>query len=243
MLRIVQLSDTHIDNIEQPYPYNIDVKTKFTQTLHKITAYKPDLLILSGDLAAYQGEIAAYEWLAEQLDISGLPYVLMAGNHDNVVNMQEIFTLPVKVAKNGDLYFDLYLDNRQLLFLDSSVYTLEDRQLDWLQAQIKPNNLVFMHHPPTFCNCTYMDKNYALRGQTEVWQRLSNLDELKHIFCGHYHTGRSVYKQGKSIHICPSTMLQIATHTHEFAVASYNPGWRVIEWDEQYITTFVEYLI
>lgn len=242
MLRIIQMTDIHIDTPEKPY-YNIDVRGKFLAALEKIAAYSDvDLLIISGDLAAHKGEIEAYEWIAQQLEVLNLPYIVMAGNHDDMHNMQQVFPINEHDVHDGMLYFREVFKEMPLLFLDTASYELSQIQIDWLKQQPAVPSLLFMHHPPTFCNCTYMDHKYPLRNQQEVWSHLVSLEHIKHIFCGHYHTARTVYKDNKVLHIAPSTMLQIAARTPDFKAASYQPGWRVIEWDGIQLNSYVEYV-
>ncbi len=242
MLRIVQLTDIHIDTPEKPY-YDIDVKGKFTSALKQIATYSDiDLIVISGDLAAHYGEIVAYQWIAQQLASLNTPYIVMAGNHDKVNNMQQVFDIKEDFLKNGMLYFRIEWQGLPLLFLDTSSSYLPSSQLDWLKQQPNVPSLLFIHHPPTFCNCTYMDTEYPLQNRDEIWLQLSQLTHIKHIFCGHYHTARSIHKNSQTIHITPSTMMQIATRPPHFTISSYLPGWRIIEWDGKQLNTFVEYV-
>lgn len=243
MLRIIQLTDIHIDTPDKPY-FDIDVKSKFTAALDKIKTYTDvDLLIISGDLAAHNGEIEAYEWIVQQLQSVTTPYLVMAGNHDNVHTMQQIFPINPQHVHDGMLYFKQIFKEMPLLFLDTSSYTLPQIQIDWLKQQPAIPSLLFMHHPPTFCHCTYMDSKYPLHNRQQVWSQLIELSHIRHIFCGHYHTARTVHKDNKVVHIAPSSMMQIATRTPHFAVASYQPGWRVIEWDGTQLNSYTEELV
>ncbi|MCV6636545.1 metallophosphoesterase [Candidatus Albibeggiatoa sp. nov. NOAA] len=241
MLRIVQLTDIHIDTPDKPY-YDIDVKGKFLSALEKISTYPDiDLLIISGDLAAHEGEIESYQWIEQQLKYVTVPYIVMAGNHDNMQNMQQVFDIDENHLHDGMLYFRQEVKGFPLLFLDTANYFLPQIQLDWLKKQPHVPSFLFMHHPPTFCNCIYMDNKYPLQNRDEVWPQLVQLPHIEHIFCGHYHTARSIFKDQKAIHIAPSTMLQIAACTKGFGAANHHPGWRVIEWDGKQLNTFVEY--
>jgi Icc protein len=242
MLRIVQLTDIHIDTPEKPY-YDIDVKAKFIRTLEQIANYSDiDLLVISGDLAAHHGEIESYQWIVNQLRYLNLPYVVMAGNHDDIANMLKVFAIDKNNVRDGMLYFRQEVKDLPLLFLDTSSYMLPQTQLDWLKQQAQIPSLLFMHHPPSFCHCTYMDAKYPLLNRDEVWSQLSQLDHIEHIFCGHYHTARTIHKDHKTIHITPSSMMQISTRNQHFAAANYHPGWRIIEWDGEQLNTFIEYV-
>ncbi len=68
------------------------------------------------------------------------------------------------------------------------------------------------------------------------------MEMIKNIFCGHYHTDKTIIKEGKNIVITPSTMFQLSTDQIEYKVDSYRAGWRLIEWDGAQLKTSVFYL-
>lgn len=244
-LIIAQVTDMHIGPTDTPYR-NIPVRQQFLDVL-QVVAQKPiDLLVISGDLAAVAGEPEAYAWLKQSLATFPHPYVVMAGNHDHLGRLNQAFALPTDDVKEGMLYFSRTLKGRRLFFLDSSSYRLPLVQMDWLRAQLarskKEEVLLFIHHPPLLCECRFMDERYALQNICEVWPILVQLPQIKHIFCGHYHTEKTVTKEGKTVYLTPSTIFQIDTQSPYFIMASTQPGWRMIEWKGTQVHTYVEYL-
>ncbi len=233
-LTIAQVSDIHIAE-KAELQNNVDMRQQFLAVLTALKAYPLDLLVLSGDLALLAGEIPAYQWIKQQLIDFPIPYVIMAGNHDNLNNLIEVFNVPEQDLVGHALCYARQLKGRTLLFLDTAPYRLSDAQQVWLQKQLAKTSepvLVFMHHPPALCGCQFMDTRHSLQNIEEVWPILANAPNVQHIFCGHYHTGRDCERDGKYIHITPSTMLQIDTESSEFVVASRDAGWRLIEWSE-----------
>lgn len=231
-LTIAQVSDIHIGETAE-LQNNVDMRQQFLAVLTALKAYPLDLLVLSGDLALLAGEMPAYQWIKQQLIDFPVPYVIMAGNHDSVENLIEVFEVPEQDLVGYALCFSRQIKGRTLLFLDTASYRLSDSQQAWLQRQLAKTTepvLVFMHHPPTLCDCRFMDSRYSLQNIEEVWPILAEAPNVQHIFCGHYHTGRDCEREGKQIHITPSTMLQIDTESTEFVVASRDAGWRLIEW-------------
>jgi Icc protein len=243
-LVIAQITDMHIgaDNVNYR---GINVRKQFLEVL-PVLAKKPlDLLILSGDLAAVEGEPEAYAWIKKTLADFPVPYIVMAGNHDHAIRMKEAFDLPNNELSEGMLYFSRIINDRCLLFLDSSSCRVAKQQLDWLIEQRDEDQepaLLFIHHPPIKCGCPFMDEYHALQNIDETWQILKQLPKTKHIFCGHYHTEKTVNRNGKFIHLAPSTAFQIGTKTPEFAIEHTKPGWRIIEWIDKKVHTYVEYL-
>jgi Icc protein len=244
MYRIAQVSDLHIGPTADPV-HGIDVRKQFVQVLEKLAEEAWDLLVLSGDLAADAGEIEAYQWLREVLQGFPCPYEVMMGNHDQLDTLRQVFALPAADIQDGMLYFSRPLGDKQLYFLDTASYVLPLRQVEWLRRHIESHsrdNLLFIHHPPVLCGCRFMDSQYPLRNIDEVWPLLRELPRLENIFCGHYHTAKTLSIDGKLIHVTPSTMMQIDAFSPRFAIQHTHPGWRVIEWNEDGLNTTARHL-
>ncbi len=243
-LIIAQVSDMHI-GASDVFFKGINVRQQFLKILKVLAKKRLDLLILSGDLAALEGEPEAYTWLKQVLETFPYPYILMAGNHDHVGRMQMIFDLPENDISQGMLYFSRKFSGKRLIFLDSASYRIPKRQLEWLSnelAMCEEPVLLFVHHPPLLCECQFMDERHPLQNIEEVWQTLDQFPQVEHIFCGHYHAEKTVMKNEKSIYITPSTVFQIDMDSPQFVIEHTKPGWRMIEWADNYMQTYVEYL-
>jgi len=243
-LVIAQVTDLHIGPSDVSYR-GIKGRQQFLDVLQVLAKKELDLLVLSGDLAAIEGEPEAYAWLRQVLTTFPYPYIVMAGNHDHAVRMKRAFDLADSDVSQGMLYFSRTIKERRLLFLDSSSYRIHKQQLEWLRIQLadyKKRVLLFVHHPPLLCECLFMDECHPLQNIDEVWQTLDQLPQIKHIFCGHYHTEKTVLNNGKSIHLTPSTIFQIDTENPQFAIEHSKPGWRMIEWVGEKVQTYAEYL-
>jgi Icc protein len=243
-LIMAQVSDLHIGPSNLLYR-GINARQQFLGVL-QVLANKPlDLLVLSGDLAALEGEPEAYAWIKQTLATFPYPYIVMVGNHDHVSRMKRIFELPDSEVSDGMLFFSRVVKGRRLLFLDSSPYRIAKQQLEWLTIHLAEQSepvLLFVHHPPLLCGCQFMDEHHALQNIDEVWQVLAACPQIQHIFCGHYHAEKTVIKNNKFIHLTPSTVFQIETQNPPFRIEHITPGWRIIEWKETQVQTYVEWL-
>ncbi|MEN8217118.1 MAG: metallophosphoesterase [Pseudomonadota bacterium] len=243
-LVIAQVTDLHIGPSDISYR-GIKVREQFLDVLQVLANKELDLLVLSGDLAAIEGEPEAYAWLRQVLTTFPYPYIVMAGNHDHAVRMKRAFDLADSDMSRGMLYFSRTIKGKRLLFLDSSSYRIPKQQLEWLSTQLADSRervLLFIHHPPLLCDCQFMDECHALQNIDDVLQVLDQSPQIQHIFCGHYHADKTVEKNGKSFHLTPSTVFQIDTENPEFAIEHTKPGWRIIEWENRQVQTYVEYL-
>lgn len=243
---IGQISDTHISAVDQINKLTgKNSREQFLEVIQILANRSLDILILTGDLAEFAGEHEAYIWLKEVLSTFPCPYIVIPGNHDRAATMVSTFALPTTDYQHGMLYFQRIVKGRRLLFLDTSSYRLPLVQLSWLYQQVTSDNaptLLFIHHPPLLCGCRFMDSFYPLHNIDEVWPILRELAPIQHIFCGHYHTSKTVVCDGKYVHVTPSTMMQIDTELLNFAVAHTRPGWRIIEWHDSQVHTYVEFI-
>ena len=242
-ISIAHLTDIHIGPSEVPVRA-INVRRNFEKALLQITFEKPDLIVLGGDLAADCGEVEAYQWIKPRLDQADIPYLIIPGNHDRVDNLIRIFDLKVE-SKETALYYARRLNGLKLIFLDSSTRTLSRTQLEWLEQEAGESEeaaLLFIHHPPLFCNCVFMDSKYPLLNREESFALIRRLPMIQHIFCGHYHVEKTIRDSEKNIYLTPSTMMQLHPDSPEFEVSGISPGWRFIRWNGSRLETRVRYL-
>lgn len=243
-LTIAHLTDTHIAPTAE-LVRDIDVRHHFEIILQDIIQARPDLIVLGGDQAARNGEVEAYEWIHPRLEQTAIPFCLIPGNHDNITNMTTVFD--IKQEQSGDaLYFSKKVKGMTLFFLDSSKAVVAPEQLDWLEREagrLSGSALLFIHHPPLFCNCSFMDTRYPLKNRETVFEVIGRISAIEHIFCGHYHTEKTIRDSGKNIYLTPSTMLQMDPSTSEYSVSGTAPGWRFIRWNGQRLETSVHYIL
>lgn len=242
-IKIAHITDIHVKETAA-LNKNIDVRENFKKVISRISGEFPDLVVLGGDQAAENGEMKAYRWIKAEMDKLAVAYCLLAGNHDVAQNLREIFS-PDQELRDGLFCYQKEVKGHILFFLDSSSNLVSEKQLAWFRSKISNCNqevLLFIHHPPALCGCEFMDSNYPLLNREETFSCLQETSAVKNIFCGHYHTEKTVVKGGKNIFITPSTMTQFSQSNPEHEISSYQPGWRIVEWDGECLETRVDYL-
>ncbi len=240
-IRIAHVTDIHIAP-DGSLVRDIDTRKSFDAVLGKAITENPDIIVFGGDLAAVNGELEAYQWIEGRLAESGVPYLIIAGNHDNPGNLKAVFELDS--ADDDELFFIKKIGVCQLIGLDSSKNSVSHTQLDWLQNKMSSNlvpSLLFMHHPPLYCGCEFMDSKYPLENREEVFETLREISTISHIFCGHYHTEKTIFEDDKTVFITPSTMHQIGQTGSQYKEVSRLFGWRMIEWCNSGLKTSVHY--
>ena len=242
-MRIIQITDLHIAEISQPTILDIDVWSKFRRVLAQAKNLKPDLLVVSGDLCYDVGQLSIYRWIKDELDLSGLNYQVMPGNHDDSSMMAAVFDVPLQENTRENFYSKQY-DTGKILFLDSAKAVLSDDQWNWLEQELESNDpmLIFIHHPPLLANTPFMDNNHSFKQKERFAEALAQKKKRTPIFCGHYHTERSIQSTYFNVFITPSTMAQIDAENPDYALDHLTPGFRMIDWDGEQVITSVKYL-
>ena len=240
VLKIGQISDPHIGENEC-LVQGIDVRKNFLAAYNSESMRDLDLLVLSGDLANEDAEPGAYSFIANLLKGSKVPVCVIPGNHDDVKVMGKFFDLDGKIH-DGECYYRYDIDGRSMFFLDSTNGTVSGKQLAWLEseaAKVEGEILLFVHHPPCYCNHKFMDMKYSMKNIHEVQAALARIKNLKHIFVGHYHFEKQVEIGNQIVYVTPSTQMQIDPNQSVFCLSSAAPGWRVIEWGENFLESKV----
>jgi Icc protein len=240
-MRIIQLTDLHVPPDGVPTKFGIDTRANFLKLLPEAAALKPDLLVLSGDLCYDVADAPTYDWIRRQLDALGLRYAVIAGNHDDSPLLGSAFGLE---AYGNEVYFAETVQGHRLLFLDSAVATVSDAQLEWLSrqlAEIRGPVFIFMHHPPFAAGVPFMDNTWPFRRSADLLAVLTRTAEPVYVFCGHYHTERVVYDGNIRVHLTPSLYFQLDPAYADVVVEHTRSAFRVIDYAEERLITFVRY--
>lgn len=238
-IKIGQISDLHIGKCDD-FVQGIDVCNNFRVALNAMKKEKIDLLVLSGDLSD-NGYVESYEFINQEMSNYKGPWCFIAGNHDNIQKMNQVFNIESDL-RNGEYYYKKEVLNHTIFFLDSSKNYISKEQLDWFEAEAKKVNenfLLFVHHPPCIAGHRFMDAKYALQNISEVQDVLNKFDELKYIFSGHYHSILQSEFGNKKVFICPSTQMLIDEYTPYFCLKSSKPSWQIIDWGFDFLETKV----
>ena len=238
---IAQISDLHLLPGGAPWRGTVDTAAMTRAAIQRLNAFRPrpDLVVLSGDLAD-KGGADTYRVLQTLLAELTLPYALMPGNHDDATALRHAF--PDQPFVGEPLCCQhLQTPTGDLILLDTTVQRrshgkFDHAHLDWLNQTMRPGipTLLFMHHPPFATGIGGMD-GIALHNQELLAGWLAQQTNVQGVFCGHVH--RPVFTQwtGKPMVIAPSTAHQMALDLDGPATglryALEPPGLLLIRWD------------
>lgn len=239
--RICQITDIHITMKPDKTINGIDVISNFENILTEIVNYKPDLLVLTGDLCFSRNDKNVYSFIKGKLDSAGIPYCIIPGNHDKTAPLADVFNYAL--TEKGNLYYVKDIDNYRLIFTDSSRHKLSSEQLILLEKDLETDlkPVLFIHHPPAIAGVPFMDRKYPLINMKVLQNVLSTYNGVIPVFCGHYHHEKEFTQGNLNIYMTPSTYFQISDQSTHFKVGSTKAGWRNITLSEN-VETEVLYL-
>ena len=242
-MRIIQLSDIHID-LPEENPYDIDVRKNFTDCLAKTKELNPDWLVVTGDLCNRGGDIESYNWIKTCLDNTEIPYEVIPGNHDDSRILMSVFYPDMG---GNELYFSRKWGDHKVLFLDTRPAQMSEVQWKWLDGKLESEDvkIIFMHHPPKLMDVGYMDANHALKeDQRNRFKGLmQKYNRPFYIFCGHYHCDKVLANGATTISISPATFFHLRSDPVEFQLDHKVPGFKVIDLNGDRVTMKSEYLV
>ncbi len=156
-MKIAHISDLHIGKDSDPRPLD-----RFDAFLGLIVQQAPDVLVVSGDLVHVPEDTDAFQTVRERLDLSGLRWLAICGNHDihrpeNASQFDDFFGTTPRVERIDDVDFLLFDSFRDLPTSDrskeeqsanhmangrvsQSQYQLMERQLS------APTRVAVVHH-------------------------------------------------------------------------------------------------
>ncbi len=243
-MKVVQITDLHIDEMHE-YPFDIDIRQNLRRILRAIAKSGAEHLVVTGDLCYRDGNPEIYQWIRQQLDGLGLPYDIIAGNHDDSVMMAEAFGRQALLT-GEELFFTKKIGSHYCIFLDSSRGFHSEQQLNWLRRQLKQAGteevIIFMHHPPVEAGVPYMDNNHALQDAEQVQRIFAQYPGRVLVYTGHYHVEKTIVQGNMLLQITPSCFFQIDMRETEFKVDHHQIAYRVIDLSNKKVSSTLYYL-
>ena len=83
--RIVQFTDTHLD--PSTPERHVQAEKTFPRISRIVRTQKPDLIVFTGDVVTGPPAEKMWKRLTDSLDVYGVPYVVVFGNHDSEQNL------------------------------------------------------------------------------------------------------------------------------------------------------------
>ena len=231
MLKILQLSDLHIQSIQSDTLLGINTEYYFHKVLEQAFQRHPniDLILITGDLAQDPCP-AAYQRIQAHLVSYQTPTLCLPGNHDDYGLMQSILNTALISCEKQKI-----LSHWQVVCLNSQKTGsakgyLSDSELDFLRRSLQLNlpTLIALHHHPVATGSEWMD-SMQVENSKAFWQLLTEFPQVKLVIHGHVHQLLANVVNSVAVYSSPATCLQFAPLASEFKVTSEAPGYRIYQ--------------
>lgn len=188
-LRLLQLSDCHLQSNPADSYRGIDPELNLQRILHSALEWQPDAMVLSGDLADH-ATTGTYQRLNDYIAELKVPVMAFPGNHDDFALMQTALTDSVFTWHNPWV-----VGGWQLVWLDSNLAEKPEGELDAKKLAVLDDidpelpTLLFLHHQPIEVGTPWIDR-FKLKNPELLWQWLStHTHNIQAIGWGHIHHG------------------------------------------------------
>ena len=228
-MTLVQVTDTHLTGDSDGTLLGMNTERSARQVIDAALASQhPDCVLVTGDIAA-DGQAAAYEQLNEFFN-HRVPTLWLPGNHDDVRAQKgayrdhlkrrivgrhwDVLMLETQVAgKVGGYFSSAELEALQRAVADA---TAGDKSL-----------LIATHHPLRALQSTWLDEQ-AVSNASAALIIMQALSDRVVVVSGHVHQESDAVVQGVRMLTTPSTCIQFAPQSHDFALDDKQPSYRRI---------------
>lgn len=226
---VVQLTDSHLFADARQRLLGIDTLASLNAVVDQVLVEQPriDLVLATGDIAQ-DGSAGAYHSFIESVSRISAPCCWIPGNHDDASLMAE-------VGRRQGLHREwVDLGAWRIVMLDSSVPgsvsgALQQQQLQQLDRALDSTGerhlLLCLHHHPVPIGSAWMEP-LGLQNADRLWQRLDAEPRVRAVLWGHIHQQLEQQRGSVRLLASPSTCVQFAAGSSDFATDQQAPGYR-----------------
>mgnify|MGYP001811643566 CR=1 FL=1 len=229
VLRVVQLTDTHLCARDGGTLLGMDTDHSLQAVIELVRGERPelDLVLGTGDLAD-GGAREAYERLRDYFDGLCMANFWLPGNHDDHDAMLSV------TAGAPRLYREIRAGQWQIVLLNSQVPgevggELGAEELAFLEAALAEgakaglHALVSLHHQPVTVGCGWLDEQ-MVSDASALCQLLDRYDGVRALLWGHVHQEIDRDRNGVRLLASPSPCVQFAPGCDKFQADDLPPG-------------------
>ena len=226
---VVQLSDSHLFAEADGELLGMKTRDSLKAVVDLVLAEQPgiDLVLATGDLSQ-DGTVESYQAFRDQSARIQAPKRWLPGNHDELREMT--------IAAQQSDFMEPVVDvgNWRVTLLDSSISGsvpgyLEDKQLQLLAQALSEapqrHHLICLHHHPVPIGAAWMEP-IGLRNPDALFAVLERFPQTRALLWGHVHQVFDQSRNGVRLLASPSTCVQFAPGSDDFALDTLAPGYR-----------------
>lgn len=226
---LVQITDSHLFAEPEQALLGLPTRASLQAVVELVRSEQPQvkLILATGDIAQ-DASVAAYQQFADQVAEIGAPMRWLPGNHDEAMVQQAVSGM----QQCSEPVFDL--PNWRVVMLNSAVSGAVHGYLDAAQLKLLAQAvqqagarhvLVCLHHHPVSVGSAWLDE-IGLHNADELFALVDRYPAVKGIVWGHIHQAFDQERNGVRLLSSPSTCIQFAPASQDFALDSQLPGYR-----------------
>lgn len=228
-MTLVQVTDTHLTGDSDGTLLGMNTERSARQVIDAaLASQQPDCVLVTGDIAA-DGQAAAYEQLNGFFN-HRVPTLWLPGNHDDVRAQKGAYRDHLKRRIVGR-HWDVLMLETQVAGKVGGYFS--SAELDALQRAVADaaagdkSLLIATHHPLRALQSTWLDEQ-AVSNASAALTIMQTLSDRVVVVSGHVHQESDAVVQGVRMLTTPSTCIQFAPQSHDFALDDKQPGYRRI---------------
>ena len=228
-MTLVQVTDTHLTGDSDGTLLGMNTERSARQVIDAaLASQQPDCVLVTGDIAA-DGQAAAYEQLNGFFN-HRVPTLWLPGNHDDVRAQKGAYRDHLKRRIVGR-HWDVLMLETQLAGKVGGYFS--SAELEALQRAVADaaagdkSLLIATHHPLRALQSTWLDEQ-AVSNASAALTIMQALSDRVVVVSGHVHQESDAVVQGVRMLTTPSTCIQFAPQSHDFALDDKQPGYRRI---------------
>ncbi|MDB2667029.1 metallophosphoesterase [Luminiphilus sp.] len=228
-MTLVQVTDTHLTGDSDGTLLGMNTERSARQVIDAaLASQQPDCVLVTGDIAA-DGQAAAYEQLNGFFN-HRVPTLWLPGNHDDVRAQKDAYRDHLKRRIVGR-HWDVLMLETQVVGKVGGYFS--SAELDALQRAVADaaagdkSLLIATHHPLRALQSTWLDEQ-AVSNASAALTIMQALSDRVVVVSGHVHQESDAVVQGVRMLTTPSTCIQFAPQSHDFALDDKQPGYRRI---------------
>jgi 3',5'-cyclic-AMP phosphodiesterase len=231
-MRILHLSDTHLDRTDSPNADGVNARQSLRQMLGDLDAVQDiDVIVISGDIAGDRSKeayLAARELSGEFARTRNVPMIYSIGNEDERAAFGEVLSsghLDARGHDRADYVVSSSDDERaapgyaggyRFVTLDSLVPRkaygwISKAQLDWLrevQSEASPQGTVLVFHHPPIALDVEVQHALGLQNPSDLAEAIRDTD-VQLILCGHFHLQLFGYLESAAVCVTPGVVSRV----------------------------------
>ena len=228
-MTLVQVTDTHLTGDSDGTLLGMNTERSARQVIEAaLASQEPDCVLVTGDIAA-DGQAGAYEQLNGFFN-HRVPTLWLPGNHDDIRAQKDTYRNHLKRRIVGRHWDVLMLETQVAGKVGGHFSSAELEALQRAVADAAAGDkslLIATHHPLRALQSTWLDEQAVSNASAALTLMQTHSDRVV-VVSGHVHQESDAVVQGVRMLTTPSTCIQFAPQSHNFALDDKQPGYRRI---------------